>query len=201
MDDLAGATPENWYPRKTGMNPEATINDDRRFGGVTRLFGSDGAASLRRARICVVGIGGVGSWALEALARTGVGYLTAVDLDMVAESNTNRQIHALDGKGRLLVLEVFHHLLFHRHVQLFVNGGKMTAFELVINVTVNQGVVIALILVADALLAVAAAGRVEAAPHTDVHPALAVHVDLLLALPVLEAQFVIAFATRAGSGF
>ena len=104
MDDLAGATPENWYPRKTGMNPEATINDDRRFGGVTRLFGSDGAASLRRARICVVGIGGVGSWALEALARTGVGYLTAVDLDMVAESNTNRQIHALDdvyGKAKV----------------------------------------------------------------------------------------------------
>lgn len=69
---------------------------DRRFGGVTRLYGSDGAARLHRARVCVVGIGGVGSWALEALARTGVGNLVAVDLDMVAESNTNRQIHALD---------------------------------------------------------------------------------------------------------
>jgi tRNA A37 threonylcarbamoyladenosine dehydratase len=78
------------------MNPEAPIEDDRRFGGVTRLFGSEGASRLRRARICVVGIGGVGSWALEALARTGVGHLAAVDLDMVAESNTNRQIHALD---------------------------------------------------------------------------------------------------------
>jgi tRNA A37 threonylcarbamoyladenosine dehydratase len=79
------------------MNPEVPIDDDRRFGGVTRLYGSEGAARLRRARICVVGIGGVGSWALEALARTGVGHLAAVDLDMVAESNTNRQIHALDG--------------------------------------------------------------------------------------------------------
>ena len=69
----------------------------RRFGGVARLYGYLGADRLRSAHVCVVGIGGVGSWALEALARTGVGQLTAVDLDMVAESNTNRQIHALDG--------------------------------------------------------------------------------------------------------
>jgi tRNA A37 threonylcarbamoyladenosine dehydratase len=69
----------------------------RRFGGVARLYGYLGADRLRSAHVCVVGIGGVGSWAMEALARTGVGQLTAVDLDMVAESNTNRQIHALDG--------------------------------------------------------------------------------------------------------
>lgn len=67
----------------------------RRFGGIARLYGDEGAARLRGANICVVGIGGVGSWAMEALARTGVGQITAVDLDMVAESNTNRQIHAL----------------------------------------------------------------------------------------------------------
>ena len=67
----------------------------RRFGGVSRLYGEQGAAKLRAANVCVVGIGGVGSWAMEALARTGVGQITAVDLDMVAESNTNRQIHAL----------------------------------------------------------------------------------------------------------
>jgi tRNA A37 threonylcarbamoyladenosine dehydratase len=86
------------------MNREAPIDEDRRFGGVARLYGSDGASRLRRARVCVVGIGGVGSWALEALARTGVGHLAAVDLDMVAESNTNRQIHALDdvfGKAKV----------------------------------------------------------------------------------------------------
>ena len=68
---------------------------ERRFGGVARLYGATGAARLRDAHICVVGIGGVGSWSVEALARTGVGRITAVDLDMVAESNTNRQIHAL----------------------------------------------------------------------------------------------------------
>lgn len=68
---------------------------ERRFGGVGRLYGQEGAAALRSAHICVVGIGGVGSWAAEALARTGVGRITLIDLDMVAESNTNRQIHAL----------------------------------------------------------------------------------------------------------
>ncbi len=72
-----------------------SIDHERRFGGVTRLYGVDGAERLRQAHVCIVGIGGVGSWSAEALARTGVGRITAVDLDMVAESNTNRQIHAL----------------------------------------------------------------------------------------------------------
>lgn len=72
-----------------------TIDRERRFGGVTRLYGAEGAERLRQANVCVVGIGGVGSWAVEALARTGVGRIATVDLDMVAESNTNRQIHAL----------------------------------------------------------------------------------------------------------
>lgn len=72
-------------------------NDDieRRFGGVARLYGETGYHRLRAARVCVVGIGGVGSWCVEALARSAVGHLTLIDLDMVAESNTNRQIHAL----------------------------------------------------------------------------------------------------------
>ena len=68
---------------------------ERRFGGVARLYGPQGAQRLRDAHICVVGIGGVGSWVAEALARTGVGTITLIDLDMVAESNTNRQIQAL----------------------------------------------------------------------------------------------------------
>lgn len=71
------------------------MDRERRFGGVSRLYGTDGAERLRQADVCIVGIGGVGSWSAEALARTGVGRLTVVDLDMVAESNTNRQIHAL----------------------------------------------------------------------------------------------------------
>lgn len=68
---------------------------ERRFGGVARLYGEAGAARLRAAHVGIVGIGGVGSWTAEALARTGIGRLTLIDLDMVAESNTNRQIHAL----------------------------------------------------------------------------------------------------------
>jgi tRNA A37 threonylcarbamoyladenosine dehydratase len=69
---------------------------DRRFGGIARLYGVGALARLAMAHICIVGIGGVGSWAVEALARSGVRRLTLVDLDHVAESNLNRQIHALD---------------------------------------------------------------------------------------------------------
>ncbi|WGT66502.1 tRNA threonylcarbamoyladenosine dehydratase [Variovorax paradoxus] len=68
----------------------------RRFGGLERLYGVAGAAGIRNAHVVVVGIGGVGSWAVEALARSGVGRLTLIDLDHVSESNINRQIHALD---------------------------------------------------------------------------------------------------------
>jgi tRNA A37 threonylcarbamoyladenosine dehydratase len=69
---------------------------ERRFGGVGRLYGQLGLSRLRNAHVCVVGIGGVGSWAVEALARTAVGHITMIDLDMVAESNANRQIQALE---------------------------------------------------------------------------------------------------------
>lgn len=67
----------------------------RRFGGLERLYGMDGAAAVRAAHVAVAGIGGVGSWAAEALARSGVGALTLIDLDHIAESNINRQVHAL----------------------------------------------------------------------------------------------------------
>lgn len=67
----------------------------RRFGGLERLYGVTGAQRIRQAHVAVVGIGGVGSWTAEALARSGVGQLTLIDLDHVAESNVNRQIHAL----------------------------------------------------------------------------------------------------------
>lgn len=66
----------------------------RRFGGIERLYGSGTLARLATAHVCVVGIGGVGSWAAEALARSGVGRLTLIDLDHVAESNINRQVQA-----------------------------------------------------------------------------------------------------------
>lgn len=76
------------------MNADADLQ--RRFGGLERLYGVPGAAAIRAAHVAVVGIGGVGSWAAEALARSGVGRLTLIDLDHVAESNLNRQVHALD---------------------------------------------------------------------------------------------------------
>lgn len=69
----------------------------RRFGGVSRLYGASGLAKLQAAHICVIGIGGVGSWAVEALARNAVGTITLVDLDNIAESNVNRQLNAIDG--------------------------------------------------------------------------------------------------------
>ena len=77
------------------MGAASDFDLSRRFGGVTRLYGEAAAAQFRSARVVVIGIGGVGSWAAEALARSAVGHLTLVDLDHVAESNTNRQIHAL----------------------------------------------------------------------------------------------------------
>lgn len=80
----------------------------RRFGGLERLYGMTGAAAIRRAHVAVVGIGGVGSWAAEALARSGVGALTLIDLDHVAESNINRQIHALNstvGQAKVLAMQ------------------------------------------------------------------------------------------------
>src|SRR5687768_18438044 len=67
---------------------------ERRFGGLRRLYGDAGYARVRAARVAVVGLGGVGSWAVEALARSGVAALTLIDLDQVAESNINRQIQA-----------------------------------------------------------------------------------------------------------
>lgn len=71
------------------------VDLQRRFGGLERLYGVRGAAQIRAAHVVVVGIGGVGSWTAEALARSGVRRLTMIDMDHVAESNINRQIHAL----------------------------------------------------------------------------------------------------------
>jgi tRNA A37 threonylcarbamoyladenosine dehydratase len=68
---------------------------ERRFGGLRRLYGDAAYARMRAARVAVVGVGGVGSWAAEALARSGVAALTLIDLDHVAESNINRQVQAL----------------------------------------------------------------------------------------------------------
>jgi len=80
---------------------------ERRFGGIARLYGAAGLARFQAAHVCVVGVGGVGSWIVEALARSAIGRLTLIDLDNVAESNINRQIQALTatlGKAKVLAL-------------------------------------------------------------------------------------------------
>jgi tRNA threonylcarbamoyladenosine dehydratase len=83
------------------------VNDfENRFGGITRLFGIQGMDKIRKARILIIGIGGVGSWVAESLARTGICHMTLVDLDDVCVTNINRQVHALNGTVGKLKIEV-----------------------------------------------------------------------------------------------
>jgi tRNA A37 threonylcarbamoyladenosine dehydratase len=77
---------------------------ERRFGGVRRLYGEAVFQRFQQAHVCVIGVGGVGSWAAESLARSAIGRITLIDLDNIAESNTNRQVHALgDAYGKAKV--------------------------------------------------------------------------------------------------
>jgi len=89
---------ENGFERNLGVDTqmsESEFDFERRFGALSRLYGVEGASAIFRAHVVVVGIGGVGSWVCEALARSGVAKLTLIDMDHLAESNVNRQIHAL----------------------------------------------------------------------------------------------------------
>ena len=89
------------------MDAAAEADLERRFGGLRRLYGDAGYARIRAARVAVVGLGGVGSWTVEALARSGVAALTLIDLDHVAESNVNRQVQATTptlGQGKAQAL-------------------------------------------------------------------------------------------------
>lgn len=88
--------------------PDEEADLERRFGGLRRLYGDAAYARLRGLSACVVGVGGVGSWAAEALARSGVARLVLIDLDQVSESNINRQIQALTptvGQAKVLALQ------------------------------------------------------------------------------------------------
>lgn len=87
----------------------------RRFSGVRRLFGSAAAQSIHDAHVAVIGIGGVGSWSVEALARTGVGRITMIDLDHVAESNVNRQIHAVSDTLGMAKVEAMRQRIMQIH--------------------------------------------------------------------------------------
>jgi tRNA A37 threonylcarbamoyladenosine dehydratase len=92
-------------PRYIARIDPKRMENDRRFGSTERLFGQLAAQKIKNAHIAIVGIGGVGSWAAEALARSGVAALTLIDLDHVSESNINRQVHATEGSiGQAKVL-------------------------------------------------------------------------------------------------
>ena len=71
---------------------------ERRFAGVARLYGEDAYRKFTQATAVVIGLGGVGSWAAEALARSAIGHLVLIDLDHIAPSNINRQLHAMEGE-------------------------------------------------------------------------------------------------------
>ena len=91
----------------SGLNDSDINSSDRRFSGLARLYGTAGASRIENAHVAVVGLGGVGSWSAEALARSGVRRLTLIDLDHVSESNINRQIHAIEaslGQSKVLAM-------------------------------------------------------------------------------------------------
>ena len=84
---------------------EEEVDFARRFGGIARLYGERALERFRGAHVCVIGVGGVGSWVVEALARSAIGHLTLIDLDNVAESNINRQIQALSSTVGMAKIE------------------------------------------------------------------------------------------------
>jgi tRNA A37 threonylcarbamoyladenosine dehydratase len=78
------------------MDADTNTNQNRRFAGVARLYGEPGLRAFEKAHVLIAGLGGVGSWAAEALARSGIGELTLMDFDHIAISNVNRQLHAIE---------------------------------------------------------------------------------------------------------
>jgi len=117
------------------VEPSTPVDFERRFGGLRRLYGSGGAQAIFDSHVVVVGVGGVGSWAAEALARSGVGKLTLIDLDHVSESNINRQIHAMGSTvGQAKVLAMYQRLKdINPHCQIrliedFLTPENLTEF-------------------------------------------------------------------------
>ena len=92
---------------------ERVDNYQQRFGGIARLYGQTALERLRQALICVIGIGGVGSWVVEALARSGVGKMTLIDMDDICVTNINRQLPALTGNIGKLKTEVMKERVQH----------------------------------------------------------------------------------------
>ncbi|TEA27082.1 tRNA cyclic N6-threonylcarbamoyladenosine(37) synthase TcdA [Candidatus Schmidhempelia bombi] len=107
----------------------------RRFSGIARLYGEQALTNFMNAHVCVIGIGGVGSWAAESLARSGIGHITLIDMDDICITNTNRQIHALqENIGQLkteTMAERIKQINPECQVQViddFINAENMTAY-------------------------------------------------------------------------
>lgn len=117
------------------------MNVDRRFSGVDRLFGLSGAKRIRDAHVAIVGIGGVGSWVAESLARSGVGRLTLIDFDQVAQSNINRQIHATEasvGQAKVLAMSQRIHSFFPEcQVNCVEAFAEFTNWPVILPVDIN----------------------------------------------------------------
>ena len=94
---------------------------ERRFGGLARLYGSAGATRIRQAHIVIVGVGGVGSWAAEAVARCGVRRVTLVDLDHIAESNINRQVQAVSATVGMSKVDAMRERMLQIHPDCEIN--------------------------------------------------------------------------------
>ena len=123
---------------------DTTADIERRFSSTNRLYGLSAAEAIRAAHVVVVGIGGVGSWTAEALARSGVGTLTLIDMDHIAESNINRQVHALDTTVGQAKIEAMRERIAHinpycqvRCVDDFVTEDNWT--ELLVQITKVHG--------------------------------------------------------------
>ena len=93
----------------------------RRFSGIIRLYGQDKFDKFQQSHVCVIGIGGVGSWAVESLARHGIGEITLIDFDHIAESNINRQIHALESTLGASKIQVMQQRIIEINPQIKVN--------------------------------------------------------------------------------
>ncbi len=113
-----------------GDTPDNRAPDDYRFrfGGIERLYGRRALDAFSQSHVAIVGLGGVGSWAAEALARSGVGTLTLIDMDDICVSNTNRQLHALQGQyGRTKTDAMSQRLqAINPHVDIRIHFGFLT---------------------------------------------------------------------------
>jgi tRNA A37 threonylcarbamoyladenosine dehydratase len=98
--------------------------ENRRFGGVSRLYGPELRERFLNATVVVAGLGGVGSWAAEALARTGIGHLVIIDFDHISESNTNRQLHAIEGQFGKAKVEAMKERILQINPEI-----KLTAYD------------------------------------------------------------------------